>query len=146
MGTLDSVKLEYEDIPPAKIRVKTGKAAKHVMGKIDIPQGKPKKVLTNPKRRSIVDSVKQLIKRKDDTMASTNKTKSTEVAPTKGRKAQAMGTIMSLAWLLEASFRGFVGWVLLTNFSNYATTAAAFYALGTAAIIVLMHFVRANRG
>lgn len=53
--------------------------------------------------------------------------------------------IKSLAWLVEAAFRGFVGWVLLTNFHNYATTVAAMYALATAGIIVVTHFVKAHK-
>jgi hypothetical protein len=58
------------------------------------------------------------------------------------RKAEM---IKSLAWLLEATFRGFVGWVLLTNFDNVVTTAAGVYALATAAVIVATHFVKAHR-
>lgn len=53
--------------------------------------------------------------------------------------------LKSGAWLLEAAFRGFVGWVLLTNFHNYATTAAAVYALATATAIVVTHFVKAHK-
>lgn len=73
-------------------------------------------------------------------MASTDKTKNDQT-----KKGKALCTIKSIAWLGEASFRFFVAWVLLTNFDNLATTAAAFYALGTAAIIVLAHFVGAHK-
>lgn len=74
-------------------------------------------------------------------MASTDKTNKTETT----KKAGVANAIKSVAWLTEAAFRFFAGWALLTNFDNLATTIAAFYALGTATIIVVAHFIRANR-
>lgn len=91
------------------------------------------KVLTNLNKRRIIDHVKKL-KRKDDKMAK-DKTK----------KSNKVDVAKSVAWLVEASFRAFVGWILLTNFDRYITTAAALYALGTAAVIVVAHFIKANR-
>lgn len=61
------------------------------------------------------------------------------------KKAKMGNALKSLAWLIEAAFRAFVGWVLLTNFDNIATTAAAIYALATATVIVVAHFLRANK-
>lgn len=53
--------------------------------------------------------------------------------------------VKSLAWLVEAGFRGFVGWVLLAHFHNYVMTAAAIYSLVTAGLIVMVHFVNAHK-
>lgn len=53
--------------------------------------------------------------------------------------------VKSIAWLVEAAFRSFAGWVMLTSFHNYATTVAAIYALGTAGVIVVTHFVKAHK-
>lgn len=96
-------------------------------------RGKRIKYLTISKRGSIIKRVKKLI-RKDIKMASnkTNKSKKADV-------------VKSVAWLVEATFRGFVGWILLSNFDHLLTTAVAFYALGTGAVIVVSHFVRAHR-
>lgn len=70
-------------------------------------------------------------------MATDNKKTST-----KNDKAEVL---KSIAWLLEAAFRGFVGYVLLSQFDHLVTTIAAFYALGTAGVIVVAHFVKAHR-
>ena len=51
----------------------------------------------------------------------------------------------SLAWLIEASFRIFAGYVLLTHFHNYVTVVAAIYALVTAGVIVVVHFINAHK-
>lgn len=99
-------------------------------------RGKPKKVLTNTKvfaRLRLVNKAK----RKDDKMA-TDKQKTTN-------KTNKGDIIKSVAWLVEAAFRAFVGWVLLSNFDHLVTTAAAFYALGTAGVIVVTHFVNAHK-
>jgi hypothetical protein len=49
-------------------------------------------------------------------------------------------------WLIEATFRGFVGYMLLAHFRhNYVAVAAALYALLTAAMIVIVHFVKAHK-
>jgi hypothetical protein len=53
--------------------------------------------------------------------------------------------IKSLAWLIEAAFRGFVGWVLLDHFHNYIMVAVAIYSLLTAGLIVIVHFVNAHK-
>lgn len=63
---------------------------------------------------------------------------------TDAKSSTKIDMFKSIAWLLEAAFRGFTGWVLLTSFHNYATTVAAIYALGTAGVIVVTHFVKAN--
>lgn len=61
------------------------------------------------------------------------------------KKSNKLEVLKSVAWLLEAAFRGFVGWVFLTHFNGYITTVAALYALGTAGVIVVLHFVRAHQ-
>lgn len=64
---------------------------------------------------------------------------------TKTKTASKKDVIKSVAWLIEATFRGFVGYVLLTNFHSYVTTASGLYALVTAGIIVVTHFVFAHK-
>lgn len=76
-------------------------------------------------------------------MAKSTSKNNTGAAPAKSGKTE---TIKSLAWLVEATFRGFVGWLLLTNFHNYVVVVAAVYALVTAGIIVVSHFVKAHKG
>lgn len=116
---LDGVKLNYEKTPIIKPKIRN--------------RGNTRKYLTKSKPRSIIKPVKKL-KRKDDKMAH-DKTK----------KSNKRNAALSAAWLVEAAFRVFAGWVLLSNFDNVATTAAAFYALGTAGIIVVTHFVQAHK-
>lgn len=91
------------------------------------------KVLTNAKERSIIRRVKNH-KRKDKKMG-TNKT----------NKLNKTEAVKSLMWLIEAAFRGFVGWVLLTNFDHKVTTAVAIYSLLTAGLIVVVHFFKAQQ-
>lgn len=76
-------------------------------------------------------------------MAKSTPKTNTEAAPVKSSNKE---TIKSLAWLIEAAFRGFTGYILLTNFHNYVVVAAAVYALVTAGIIVVAHFVKAHKG
>jgi hypothetical protein len=102
-----------------------------------INTSKPKKVLTNLKPFARLRNVIKANKKGDKIMATDKQKTSTK----NGKK----DTVLSIAWLVEAAFRGFVGWVLLSNFDHLATTAAAFYALGTAGVIVVSHFVRAHR-
>lgn len=94
---------------------------------------KSKKVLTNERKRNILRRVKNH-KRKDKKMG-TNKT----------NKLNKTEAVKSLMWLIEAAFRGFVGWVLLTNFDHKVTTAVAIYALLTAGLIVVVHFIKAQQ-
>lgn len=50
-----------------------------------------------------------------------------------------------VAWLIEATFRGFVGIMLLMHFRhNYVAVAASVYALSTAVLIVVTHFAKAH--
>lgn len=56
-----------------------------------------------------------------------------------------LDVIKSLAWLIEATFRGFVGWYLLDHSHQYVVIAAAIYSLLGAAIIVGTHFVKAHK-
>lgn len=101
---------------------------------------KSKKVLTNTKDKRIMKRVHKIIRKDDNRMESkTPKTKK------QSKSFDWQGAIKSLAWLVEAAFRGFVGWILLSNFDNTLTVAVAIYALGTAGVIVVMHFVRAHR-
>ena len=112
---LKDYKLQYEDVQLNKPN-----------------RGNPIKVLTKQNKRRIMEPVINN-KRKDNKMTNDK---------TKINKAN---TIKSIAWLVEAGFRGFVGWILLSNFDHLVTTAVAIYALGTAGVIVVSHFVRANR-
>lgn len=137
LKSLSSFKLRAEAIPgdPAYRKLR---AIPRLRKKIS--RGKYKKILTNVNIRRIMERITKLI-RKDDK-------KMTEIHPKASKKSKSFdwrGAVKSLAWLIEAAFRGFVGWILLSNFDNTLATAAAFYALGTAGIIVVMHFVRANR-
>lgn len=61
----------------------------------------------------------------------------------KGFRATAWDITKSIAWLGEAAFRIFVGYLIITNFDNTIATAAAIYALVTGGVIVIAHFVRA---
>lgn len=63
----------------------------------------------------------------------------------KTKTAKTANAIKSSAWLVEASWRGLVGWVLLANFSHFLAIAAAWYALATAAVIVVYHFFNAHK-
>lgn len=94
---------------------------------------KSTKYLTIANKKAIMVSVRKS-QRKDNKMTTSKIKKSTK-----------FNAVLSIAWLVEATFRGFVGWVLLTNFDHWVTTVAAFYALGTAGLIVASHFVRAHK-
>lgn len=96
-------------------------------------RGKSLKVLTKSKRSGIMKSVNKL-NRKDDKMAND-----------KNKKIDRQTALISVAWLVEASFRIFTGWILLAKFNGFVTTAVALYALGTAGAIVVSHFVRAHK-
>lgn len=121
-GLLIDHKLEYEDVP-----------LKKPTNRRDFSRGKSIKVLTKKKKGSIIEVVNKA-KRKDDKMAHD-----------KNKQSNKRNAVISVAWLIEAAFRAFTGWVLLTNFDHIVTTAAAFYALGTAGVIVVTHFVRAHK-
>lgn len=64
---------------------------------------------------------------------------------TKNNTNTKKDVIKSVAWLVEATFRAFVGWVLLSHFHNYVMVAAAIYSLLTAGLIVTVHFVNAHK-
>lgn len=114
-GTFENYSLEYEELPKSN-------------------SGKTRKYLTKSKVGRILKPVNKL--RKDDKMAhDKNKT----------NKSNKLDFVKSLAWLLEAAFRFFVGWILLSKFDHYITTVAALYALGTGAVIVITHFVKAHK-
>lgn len=95
-------------------------------------RGNTKKDLTKQNKGSKIESVN--LKRKDNKMVTHKK-----------QTSKKSDYVKSVAWLVEAGFRGFVGWILLSNFDHLATTAVAFYALGTAGIIVVTHFVKAHK-
>jgi len=93
--------------------------------------------LTNLKRFAKILSVNNL-KRKGDKMATDNK------QPNK-KDSKGVSTVKSVAWLLLAVQQGFVGYVLLANFSNYFVVAAALLSLGIAGVVVVAHFVKAHK-
>jgi hypothetical protein len=61
------------------------------------------------------------------------------------KSSKRIQAVKSLAWLTEASFRTFAGWILISNFDHWATTAAAIYAFATAGVVVVFHFFKANK-
>lgn len=93
--------------------------------------GNSRKYLTKDKKNHIMGSVIKL-KRKDDKMTKEKNTKNNK-----------RDILKSITWLLEATFRIFVGWLLLSNFDNIFVVIAALYALGSAGVIVIAHFVKA---
>lgn len=118
--SLNDVKLSYEDVPQGDPTKKHNR-------------GKTRKYLTNKKPSGIMKDVNK-IKRKDDKMVNN-----------KHKKSNKRNAILSVAWLVEAAFRAYTGWILLANFDNVVAVAAAIYALGTAGIIVATHFFRAYK-
>lgn len=103
-----------------------------------INTSKPKKVLTNLKHFVTLRTVNKAKSRKGDKMAKDNKQ-----TPQKSSKG---GMLKSIAWLVFAAQQGFVGYVLLANFSNYFVIAGASVSLGIAGVIVVAHFVSAHKG
>lgn len=97
-----------------------------------INRGNKEKYLTIVKSSGILKRVKKL-KRKDGKMALDKKQNNKE------------NVAKSAAWLIEASFRAYVGYVLLTNFDQLVAIVAGVYALFTAIIIVVSHFMRAYK-
>lgn len=95
---------------------------------------KPKKVLTKPKLWPTLKRVKA--KKKGDKMATDIKQKLINLN---------RDVLTSIAWLLEAVFRIYIGVLLLQHFSNFVAIAAALYALGTAGAIIVKHFVDAHK-
>lgn len=54
--------------------------------------------------------------------------------------------VKSIAWLIEATFRGYVGVILLAKFKkNYLADVASLYSLATSGLIVITHFVKAHK-
>lgn len=100
-------------------------------------RGSNKEALTNGTGESIVEGAQKL-KLKDDKPMNVYDKKQTFKASTAAR------VVYCAAWLVEAAFRGLVGWVLLTKFDMLLTTIAGIYALGTAAAIVGLHFYNAH--
>lgn len=67
----------------------------------------------------------------------------TNITPKKATKSDY---VKSVAWLVEATFRGYVGYMLLAHYRhNYVAVAASVYALVTAGLIVISHFVKAHK-
>ena len=65
---------------------------------------------------------------------------------TKQTKNVKLSYIKSVVWLIEATFRGYVGYMLLAHFrSNFVADVAAIYALVTASTIVIAHFTKAHK-
>lgn len=100
-------------------------------------KSKPNKVLTNLKRFATLPSVNIIKSRKGDKMNKDNKKTS--------NKSGKGGMLKSAGWLVLATQQGFVGYVLLTNFSNYFVVAAAIASLLIAGVIVVAHFVGAHK-
>lgn len=101
-------------------------------------RSKPKKVLTNRNLFAKLRSVNNIKSRKGDKMATDNKK-----TPIKSNKG---GALKSVAWLVLAAQQGFVGYVLLSNFSNYFVIAAGIASLLIAGVIVVAHFIGAHKG
>lgn len=113
---LESFEMNYEDLPNQQNN-----------------RGKSRKVLTKQKRWSIIGLVNKLNERTKN------------MAKDKNTKHNKLDVLKSIAWLVEAAFRFFVGWVLLSKFHQPVMVAAALYALGSGALIVIAHFIKANR-
>lgn len=64
---------------------------------------------------------------------------------TPNNNKKGLDVVKSVAWLIEAGFRGFAGYAMLTHLHNYVVVAAGIYSLATATIIVVMHFVKAHK-
>lgn len=64
---------------------------------------------------------------------------------TKTETSTKKDIIKSVMWLIEATFRGFVGWALLSHSHTYVAIAAGVYALATGLLIVMVHFVNAHK-
>jgi hypothetical protein len=105
--------------------------------RINFNRGKSNKVLTNLKAFAILRGVNKA-KRKGDKIMATDNKKTTN-------KKNKGGMQQSVAWLVFAAQQGFVGYVLLANFSNYIVIAAAGISIGIAGVIVVTHFVRAHQ-
>lgn len=101
-------------------------------------KSKPKKVLTNRNAFARLRSVINHKSRKGDKMSTDNKKTS--------NKSSKGGALKSVAWLAFAVQQGFIGYVLLTNFSNYFVVAAAVASLLIAGVIVVAHFIGAHKG
>ena len=54
--------------------------------------------------------------------------------------------VKSVAWLIEATFRGFIGCWLIGHTHDWLIVLLAMYALATAALIVIVHFLKAHKG
>lgn len=63
----------------------------------------------------------------------------------KNLKNKTANGVKAAAWMVEASFRGFVGVITLQHLDGYLATAIAVYALGTAGLIVASHFAKAYK-
>ena len=54
--------------------------------------------------------------------------------------------VKSVMWLIEATFRAYAGYMLIAHFRhNYVAVVASVYALATAGLIVIAHFVKAHK-
>jgi DNA repair exonuclease SbcCD ATPase subunit len=94
-------------------------------------RGKVKKrFTTNTKRARVIMS----FKRKDNTMTE----------PTKKQKADWKLVSQKSALLLETIFRTYVGYIMLTQFETTASQAVGLYALATAGILVVYHFLNSK--
>lgn len=102
---------------------------------VELPKhkSKPNKVLTNLKQFAILRNVNKA-KRKGDKMATDNK-----------KTSNKSSGLKSAGWLVLAVQQGFVGYVLLSNFSNYFVVAGAIASLLIAGVIVVAHFIGAHK-
>ena len=65
---------------------------------------------------------------------------------TKNKKTKNINELTkSIAWLIEATARAFVGWALITHSKNYIALAVAVYFLATSGLIVISHFYKAHK-
>lgn len=61
----------------------------------------------------------------------------------KTKLGQSLNVAKSVAWLVETAARAIAGYLIMTNFNHIITLVIAVYFLGTAALLLVTHFVKA---
>lgn len=107
----------------------------HILRKSTVNTSNTIKHLTFSVRSGIIGLVKKL-KRKDDKPMANNKTK-------KANAGNKLKVLTGMIWLAFAAQQTFSGFVLLSNFDNYAVVVTALTSLALAGVVVVWHFARA---